>query len=177
MLGMHAAITCYTEPNFREARLSVPTHFNIREWTAICVTEEDNLTLHLLQFGVPAGFEGPAPTPTFYNHPSAVHHSSDVAAYISKELKEGTMLGPFDHPLFYPWTQTNPLLTRTKKYLHLRHVIMDLFWPLPTGVSVNACTPKESFLGVNKKKHLPSACQRFLRPHQKSWQMLLLVCH
>ena len=34
---------------------------------------------------------------------------------------------------------------------------MDLSWPLPPGFSVNGCTPKESFLGVHKKMHLPSA--------------------
>ena len=60
-----------------------------------------NLTV-FLQFGFPAGYESPVPTPTFHNHPSAVHHGSDVAAYISKELKEGPMLGPFNHPPFTP---------------------------------------------------------------------------
>ena len=65
-------------------------------------------------------------------------------------------VGPFDHPPFTPWTQTNPLLTRPKKDSHLRRVVMDLSWPLPPGVSVNGGTPKESFLGVSKKMHLPS---------------------
>ena len=34
---------------------------------------------------------------------------------------------------------------------------MDLSWPLLLGVSVNGFTPKESFLGIHKKMHLPSA--------------------
>ena len=67
------------------------------------------------------------------------------------------MLEPFNDPPFSPWTQTNPLLTRPKKDSHLHHVIMDLSWPLPPGVSVNSCTPKESFFGIHKQMHLPSA--------------------
>ena len=92
----------------------------------ICVTPDDHLTFQFLHFGFPVGYEGPVPTPTFHNHPSAVRHSTDVAAYILKELGEGAMLGPFNHPPFTPWTQTNPLLTRPKKDSHFRHVIMDL---------------------------------------------------
>ena len=34
---------------------------------------------------------------------------------------------------------------------------MDLLWPLPPGVSTNGGTPRDSFLGVPKKMHLPSA--------------------
>ena len=41
------------------------------------------------------------------------------------------MLCPFDNPPFFPWMQTNPLLTRAKKDSHNRKVIMDLSWPLP----------------------------------------------
>ena len=113
--------------------------------------------MQYLWFGLPAGYEDPPPTPTFHNHPSALHHSSDVAAYILKELRKRAMVGPFDHPPFTPWTQTNPLLSRPRKDYNLHQVIMDLSWPLPLGVSVNGCTPKESFLGIHKKMHLPSA--------------------
>ena len=100
LLGMHAWVTCHTEPNFQGVRIPVPTNLNIANWAALCVTKEDDLILQFLQFGFPAGYRGPIPTPTFHNHPSPVHHSSDVAAYISKDLKDGAMLGPFDHPPF-----------------------------------------------------------------------------
>ena len=118
--------TYYDEPNFRGTHIPVPTNLNLESWATLCVTEADHLILQYLCFGFPAGYEGPTPTPTFHNHPSDVHHSSDMTAYILKELREGGMLAPFDHPPFTPWTQTNPLLTRPKKDSHLRRVIMDL---------------------------------------------------
>ena len=99
MLGMFAGVTGYVEPNFRGTRLPVPTNLNLGEWAAICTTEEDALTLQYLTFGFPVGYEGPVPTPTFHNHPSAVHHSSDVAACIMKELVEGAMLGLLFHSI------------------------------------------------------------------------------
>ena len=34
---------------------------------------------------------------------------------------------------------------------------MDLSWPPPPGASVNGGTPTDTFLGVAKKMHLPSA--------------------
>ena len=83
---------------FRGAHFFVPTNFNLWEWAAICTTEDDALTLDYLTFGFPGGYEGPVPTPTFHNHPSAVHHSKDGTHYITKELGEGAMLGPFDKP-------------------------------------------------------------------------------
>ena len=119
LLDVHAVVTSYDQPNFLGTRLPVPTNLNLQQWQQICVTPDDHLTLQFLQFGFPAGYEGPVPTPTFHNHPSAVHHNTDVAAYILIELGEGAMLGSFDQPPFTPWTQTNPLLTRPKKDSHL----------------------------------------------------------
>ena len=95
MLAVYAGVTCYNEPYLWGACLSVPSNLNIEEWAAICVTKEDAATLQFSQFVFPAGLEGPVPTPTFHNHPSAVHHSSDSAAYIWKDLKEGAMLVEF----------------------------------------------------------------------------------
>ena len=118
LLGVHAGVACYTETNFWGAHIPVPTNLNLGSWAALCVTDQDHLILQYLQSGLPAGYEGPAPTPTFHNHPSTVHHGSDMTAYIIKELKEGAMVGPFDHPPFTPWPQTKPLLTRNKKNSH-----------------------------------------------------------
>ena len=127
------------------------------QWATICTTEEDVITLSYLIYGFPAGYEGPVPTPSQANHPSAINHRQDVEAAITKEIIEGAMLGPFDSPPFTPWTQTNPLLTRPKKDSHSRRVIMDLSWPLPPGISVNGCNPKDSCLGEVKKMQQPSA--------------------
>ena len=91
------------------------------------------------------GYESPVPNPSLTNHSSAKNHSRDVAAYSTKELEEGAMLEPF-----HPWTQINPLLTGPKKDSQARCIIMDLSWPLPTGISVNGCTPRDWFVGEPK---------------------------
>ena len=142
-------------------------HPSVTPWT------QTNPLLTVSPIWFPSRLRGSPPRPTFHDHHSAVHYSSDVAAYISKELKEGAMLGPFNHPSFTPWTQTNPLLTRPKKDSHLCQVIMDLSWPLPLGVSVNGCTRKESFLGVHKKMHLPSG-PSFVLPLRASFVWTLV---
>ena len=120
LLGLFSAVTCHSQPNFCRACLLVPTNLHLQEWSSICSTVEDDLTLVFLTFGFPTGYEGPVPTPTFSNHASAVKHHHDVAAYITKELGEGAMLDPFDNSPFFPWTQTNPLLTRPNKDSHNR---------------------------------------------------------
>ena len=98
MFGVFSAITCYAEPNFCGAHLLISTNLHLHEWVLLFTTEEVDLTLAFLTYSFSVGYEGPVPTPTFNNHPSVVRHSRDVAAYITKELGEGAILGPFDTP-------------------------------------------------------------------------------
>ena len=91
------------------------SNFAFKDWDKLVYTHDDALTVDFLWFGFPAGYEGPVPTTATANHPSATMHLKDLAIYIIKELRHGAMLGPFDHPLFAPWCQVNPLLIRPKK--------------------------------------------------------------
>ena len=109
LLGVHVVVTSYGQPNLWGACIPVPTNLNLQQWEKLCVTPEDHFTFQYLQFGFPGGYEGPAPTHTFHNHPSAVHHSTDVAAYILKELGEGATLGPFDQPPSLPGLKLTPV--------------------------------------------------------------------
>ena len=116
--------------------------------------------MEFLEFGFPVGYEGPVPTPDTSNHASAVSHLQDLTAYINKEVEEGTMHSPFKNLPFTPWCQVNALLTKLykpKKDSDKRRVIMDLSCPLPPSISVNGCTPGETYLGIQHKVHLPSA--------------------
>ena len=65
--------------------LPVPSNLNLHHWEEICVTPDNHLILQYLQFTFTAGYEGPVPTPTFHNHPSAVCHSNDVHGGIHHE--------------------------------------------------------------------------------------------
>ena len=161
------ALTSHASSNFCGARMAVHTNLDLGEWASICHTEEDAVTLSYLTFGFPVGYEGSVPTPSLANHSSARSHSHDFAAYISKELEEGAMLGPFDRPPFHPWTQTRP-----KKDSEARCIIMDLSWPLPSGISVNRCTPRDCFLSEPQKISWEFVCT-----DQANRQRLLLICN
>ena len=116
-------------PNYLSARISLPTGFNIRTWRK-CLHDYDRELCDFLEFGWPMDYKRHiAPTSTCYNHSSALSHSNDVIAYIDKERDYGALVGPFIHPPFQPWFQTNPLMTRPKKSSNDRRVIMDLSWP------------------------------------------------
>ena len=122
--------------------------------------------VQFLCFGFLAGYEGPVPTPSSVNHPSANTHCKDVAVYIAKELSEGAMVDLFENPPFMMWCHINQLLTQHKKDSINCRVIMDLSWALPPGYSVNGSTPKDTFLGKSKKMHLPTV-----------HDMASLICH
>ena len=92
MLDIYRMVTACGQPNFRGARLPLPSNFDFHEWSH---TQADQEVLQYLKYGFPADFEGPIPTPSFGNHSSAVNHPPDVKAYIATELSEGAMLGPF----------------------------------------------------------------------------------
>ena len=52
-----------------------------------------------IRYGWPVGYTAPAPPPVAYvNHDSATKHPDEVRAFISKELRLGGIIGPFDHP-------------------------------------------------------------------------------
>ena len=53
------------------------------------------IIVDFLQLGFPVGYECLVPTPATANHPLASSRPCDQAAYITTELREGTMLGPF----------------------------------------------------------------------------------
>ena len=61
------------------------------------------------------------------NHASANNFASDVAMYISEELKHGAMLGPFtSKPIDL---HISPFMTRHTPDSDLRWTIVDLSWP------------------------------------------------
>ena len=150
MLRIYSQVVACGAPNFISAMVPLPTNLDIGQWQFITVSPQDKVVVELLQYGFPAGYCGPIPTPTLRNHPSARNHPSHLAAYIGKELAHGAMLGPSSVPPFYPWCQTNPLLTRPKKDSMDRKVIMALSWPATPGCSVNGGTHTDTYLGIWK---------------------------
>ena len=149
MLDIYRVVTASGLPNFRKARLHLPSNFIFNEWEAIAHSQAVREVRQYFRYGFAAGFEGPIYMPSFGNHASAINNPRDVKAYITTEIAEGAMLRP--------WCQTNPLLTLPKCNSTDRWIITDLSWPLARIISINSGIPTESFLGSYKKMHLPSA--------------------
>ena len=101
-----------------------------------------------LRFGWPIN-RGKGPVEqTWGNHSSAIRYSVQVTWYIQKEVRMGTLLGPFlTSPFLMDVTAVSPLLTRPKKNSSKRRIIMDLSWP-PQGNSVNELIPKDTYMGA-----------------------------
>ena len=92
MLDIYGKVASLGKPNFWGSHIHLALYFN--EWHAIIHSEPEKETLQFPQYGFPVGFEGPIPTPTMGNHPSATCYPQDVTAYISKVIGERTILGP-----------------------------------------------------------------------------------
>ena len=84
LLHVYEAVMAFGVPNSKGAITPHPSNLHFEEWQKIAHTREDDITISYLTFGFPARYEGPVPTPSHANHPSANKHCGDVAAYITK---------------------------------------------------------------------------------------------
>ena len=67
MLDIYLVVTARGQPNFRDARMPLPSNCDFHEWSATAHTQADQEVLQYLKYGFPAGFQGPIPTPSFGN--------------------------------------------------------------------------------------------------------------
>jgi len=156
MLSIYEAVKAHGVPNYRGARIKLPTNLCLGEWEKEIKDMPDGELLDYLIYGFPVSYRGPIPTPNTANHASALHHPSDVTKYVTTEVAEGAMLGPFAEPLFTPWSHCNPLMTRPKKASADRRVILDLSFPHAPGHSVNGGTPTDVYEDKPYKLRLPT---------------------
>ena len=77
-----------------------------------------------------------------------------MTSYIHEEVKQGTLLGPFDGNPFSSQAIVSPLSTREKRDYTDRRVIMDLSFP--PGQSVNDKIQKGTYLGGECELTYPS---------------------
>ena len=151
MIILVAATGC---PNYKLARVSVPTDLNIANWRALCVNYYDKLLLEYLKYGFPLCVN----RDTFMfnenivNHPSAVQFPHDIDTYFDKELKYRAIVGPCqDFPFQVHYS---PILSRPKPD-DTRHVIVNLSHPW--GKAVNDHISNEIYDGVPYILKYPSA--------------------
>ena len=142
-------------PNYLSARIPVPSEMNCDAWDHLLSDYHDKEVCQFLRFGWPSSYTAPhIPTPTHRNHPSATAYTSDIEAFLEKEVSKGALLGPFDTPPFQPWTNNSPLMTAEKKESLGRRVIIDLSFP--EGSSVNDGVAKNFFQGAPATYTLPT---------------------
>lgn len=90
----------------------------------------------------------------YEKHKGATDYADELENYISRELWEGILLGPFQANPFKVPICISPLSSVEKRDLADRRVIMDLSFP--PGNSVNDRIPKNIYLGEDICLKYPS---------------------
>ena len=144
-------------PNYLGARIPLPHGLHMPTWRHYLTGyQQDSLLCDFLEFGWPVNYTSATPpTPATANHGSALAFPQDIQAYLDKEKQHGALLGPFTQPPFFPWLQTNAMMTRPKKTANERRVILDLSWPI--FGSINSGVSKQEYCGIPYKLRLPTA--------------------
>ncbi|MCP4257103.1 MAG: hypothetical protein GY774_06205, partial [Planctomycetes bacterium] len=100
--------------NFVTAKREVSHKFNVNNWEKYAEKLTDPTVLEFIKYGFPVDYAGQfIPVSANKNHASAENAPEAIEQYISTELEEGALLGPFTQPPF-EWVRLNPLMTRDK---------------------------------------------------------------
>ena len=154
LINIHNTVRHSGLPNYRSARIPVPSGLNTDAWERYLRGHPDTELLDFLKYGWPVSYDYITPiTSSDHNHPSAAQHSSHIDYYITTELGHRAMLGPFSEPPFSD-THFSPMMTRAKKDSPHRRVIVDLSWP--TGEALNDGIPQGMYIGKPYRFHLPT---------------------
>ena len=115
LIHIHNTVRHSGLPNYRSARIPVPSGLNTDAWERYLRGHPDTELLDFLKYGWPVSYDYITPiTSSDHNHPSAAQHSSHIDYYITTELGHRAMLGPFSEPPFSD-PHFSPMMTRAKK--------------------------------------------------------------
>ena len=130
-------------PNYQAARFPLSSGLNIEAWEHLLKDYPDKFLIQYLKFGFPLSIcnHDNFKISNVTNHHSATQYPQAVQDYISKELKQGALLGPVDH-IHSPHLHCSPLLTRPKDE-DKRRIILNLSHP--KGASFNDNVDKANF--------------------------------
>ena len=145
-LNAHARVKNSGVYNYMGARIPVPNHLNIQAWKDNLVEYEDNSLIDMLEFGFPIGYEKKEdPVSVLKNHKGATEFPDSINQYLSKEMENGLVLGPWSKNYFGSDMFVSPLNSVPKKNEGERRIISDLSFP--EGLSVNDGIDKDQYLG------------------------------
>ena len=149
----HRIVSATNCPNYKGARIRVPTELNINDWRALCANYEDQLLLDYLEYGFPLCVDRNKAVfnTEVVNHPSAIQFPDDIDTYFRTEISHKAIVGPCKHvpfPVHY-----SPILSRPKVG-DSRRVIVNL--SSPYGSSVNDCIANDVYDGIPYTLKYPS---------------------
>ena len=154
-IAVHCLVRGSGRPNFQACRIPVFSKFNVDYLRRAGADYFDQEILEFLEFGFPISFQGTNPNRiSSPNHKGAREFPKAIDKYLSQELQEGAILGPFKTNPFPGSNLTlSPLNSVPKSDISKRRVILDLSFP--PGQGINDGISKEEFLGIPYKLSLP----------------------
>lgn len=118
--------------NVMGAKVPVNSTLKIDIWQSLRTNHtDDNWILQLIEYGFPLQYEGgpnPSKSVQYSNHASGRLFADHVRQFISKEISNNTLLGPFEH-LPFALANVAPIMTRPKSDPGKRRVIVDYSFP------------------------------------------------
>ena len=158
------------------AKVRTSSNFNFVKWQGYGQGYTDKLVLDSPEFGWPLNFQGDS-------HPSGIKHHLVLSDYVTKELSMQSVIGPFSRNPFEVPCVISPLMCVPKRQSSEFRVVHDLSFP--ESKSVNDGIPKDSYLSVDYKLHLPGidclvsfilkkgrGCKLFKRDLHRAYQQI-----
>ena len=143
------SVEASSKPNYLEARVPVPTHWDLDLLESLLEDDEDKLVVDFLQYEWPMSrsilplTNGLAKV----NHKGDIEFPDAINHYLVTEHSNNMLLGPFFTNPFPDRTALFPLNSMLKHDLDEKRVILDISFP--SGHSVNDGIYKDHYLGVS----------------------------
>ena len=156
LLHLHEVVRSSGKHNFEGAKIPLVTKVNIDHLEEALDNYEDKQIVDFCKFGWPIGIVSDkfSHRPPPRNHRSASDYPDQLDSYVERELKEGTLLGPFHSNPFTSSAVFSPLASTEKRDSVERRVLMNCSYPV--GDSVNDKIPKDSYLGEECQLRYPT---------------------
>ena len=137
-------------------QIPVLSKWNIPFLDSLLTNYHDKEITIFLACGFPINFQGPLPeTSKAKNHRGATEFPVQIRKYLTKEVADQTVIGPF-HDCILPNSVCSPLNTTEKKDSLERRVIQDLSFPSFRGESVNQYINMNDYFGMSMTLQYPS---------------------
>ena len=138
---VHREVRATGKYNYQKAKILLPSPINFQLFEHLAKDYWDWELPLMLKYGFPLCFphnEKDLESGEI-NHSSAMKYPAHVETYLTTEMSQKAIYGPFQDPPYGETTHISPFMSRDKADSETRRIITDLSWPL--GASVNHFTP------------------------------------